>query len=291
MMVCLFLVTISIISTAVVTGAVATLVNAAFFPIAYVMTTAINLLKFGKNTIKGIYDYFKSDHNNESAYKRHHNTVNQFHCVLKRDLLHNAVVTREKLNEYLDARNAINQTGRDTIQNSIFMALNTAFFAGSILFVLSSSALVSAALPPLAVTIASALFVGAGIIFAAHGLSVLANIIRKKRGLPEKETMFEWLAQKFYPTVTADDLVKKGYKFTVVNRREVVNDNIIAEQNVEETPDGKPELKPLTAAPANKIYSLYPYSSNGFAGGLFSNSKDPISFSAHQGVLTPKSWI
>ena len=283
MMICVFLVALSIISTAVVAGVVATFVNAALLPIAYVLTTGINVLKFGKNLVKGIYDYFsKSKRDGLSVYQKNHEII----ASITKD----SEVTNEELSNFIDARNVINKAGRDNIQNSIFFGLSAGFLAGSILFVLSSTLLMSAVIPPLGLTIGSALFVASGVLFAAHGISVLANVIRKSRGMPEKNTFFGWITEIMYPTAT-ESSIRKKYNLTVQqddsSLASDVNDSGQANESasINQLQEDVVEIKEVNP------YSFYPFASNGFHGALFShhNGVKAIEKMDTLGVSPPKT--
>lgn len=255
MMACVFLVGLSVISLAVVTGAVATFVNTVLFPIGYVITTTANVLKFGKNFIQGIYNYFKKDNNNESNYKRHHKAVRKF----KETIRDNKTVTDEQLTNYVDAKNAIHQAGRENIQNGIFLGTSAAFLTASILF------LPIAAFPPVAATVASALFLGAGLVFAIQGISVIRNLIRKRMGKPEGKTFFSWLTEKIYPKVTNESVIKK-YDVKV---KQEAKPAPLSLEDMDELEAGKVDIehkkvnKPAKANPIEKVkpFSLYPFSS------------------------------
>lgn len=258
LMVCAFLITLSVISTAAVTGAIATFVNGALFPIGYVITTAINLLRFGKNFVKGIYEYFAKDATGESTYKKNKSIVKAFESKYAKYSTQPHQIPESELRKYLEARNSVNQTGRDNIENGVFFGLNASFFAASMLFLLGSSVLFTAVVPPLGMTIAGGIFVGAGLLFAVHALSVLRNTIRAKRGLPERKTFFGWLSDKLYPTVNEQSLAKKGLNFVKLSEPEE-HVNIAHAGNVVQTcPQptmNNPQIK--FEAPSSSLLSSY----------------------------------
>lgn len=270
LMACVLLITLSVISTAAVSGAVAAFVNGALFPIAYILTCTVNALKFGMNFVKGFYKYFKKNASGESEYSKHHKVVDEFEERYPKNSDTPHEIPTDELQEYLDARNAINKTGRNNIQNGIFLGLDTTFLAGSLLFLLASSTLFTAVVPPVGITIGSAIFAGIGVILAAHGISVIRNLIRKKRGLPEKKTFFGWITDKFYPEVNAESLKQQGLNYTITPTIELSDDEEIT---LDDIPAAAPIMAPVKKpAPIPTSSLLTSYSTVGF----FNHARDMI---------------